>query len=162
RLKTALAAIGGGAAAASGPVVVLVMDKAEIARYQGMAQALRQAGVRAEMYLGSAGMKAQMKYADKRGAPGVGIQGSNERAKGEGAGRKARRNNQGGKGRAGGPPAVFPGPGGGPGGRRKGPARPLPRGGPGLPAGPSHARRERPPVRGPRSPGAAPACDLHA
>ena len=83
RLKTALAAIGGGAAAASGPVVVLVMDKAETARYQGMAQALRQAGVRAEMYLGSAGMKAQMKYADKRGAPCVVIQGSNERAKGE-------------------------------------------------------------------------------
>ncbi len=48
-----------------------------------MAQTLRQAGIRAEMYLGTAGMKAQMKYADKRGAPCVVIQGSNERAKGE-------------------------------------------------------------------------------
>ena len=43
----------------------------------------RQAGIRAEMYLGTAGMKAQMKYADKRGAPCVVIQGGDERAKGE-------------------------------------------------------------------------------
>ena len=42
-----------------------------------------QAGIRAEMYLGTAGMKAQMKYADKRGAPCVVIQGGDERAKGE-------------------------------------------------------------------------------
>ena len=35
------------------------------------------------MYLGTAGMKAQMKYADKRGAPCVVIQGGDERAKGE-------------------------------------------------------------------------------
>ena len=59
------------------------MDKAELPRYQRMAQALRQAGIRAEMYLGTAGMKAQMKYADKRGAPCVVIQGGDERAKGE-------------------------------------------------------------------------------
>ena len=42
-----------------------------------------QAGIRAEMYLGTSGMKAQMKYADKRGAPCVVIQGGDERAKGE-------------------------------------------------------------------------------
>jgi histidyl-tRNA synthetase len=48
-----------------------------------MAQCLRQAGIRAEMYLGTAGIKAQMKYADKRGAPCVVIQGGDERAKGE-------------------------------------------------------------------------------
>ena len=53
------------------------------ADYQKMAQSLRQAGIRAEMYLGTAGMKAQMKYADKRGAPCVVIQGGDERAKGE-------------------------------------------------------------------------------
>ena len=35
------------------------------------------------MYLGSAGMKAQMKYADRRGAPCVVIQGSQERERGE-------------------------------------------------------------------------------
>ena len=84
RLQTALAALNRDKrAAADGPVVVLVMDKAELPRYQRMAQSLRQAGIRAEIYLGSAGMKAQMKYADKRGAPCVVIQGSNERAKGE-------------------------------------------------------------------------------
>ena len=48
-----------------------------------MAQTLRQAGIRAEMYLGTSGMKAQMKYADKRSSPVVVIQGSDERAKGE-------------------------------------------------------------------------------
>jgi histidyl-tRNA synthetase len=59
------------------------MDKGELPRYQKMAQSLRSAGIRAEMYLGTAGMKAQMKYADKRGAPCVVIQGGDERAKGE-------------------------------------------------------------------------------
>ncbi len=66
-----------------GPVVVLVMDRDELPRYQRMATALRNAGIRAEMYVGTAGMKAQMKYADKRGAPCVVIQGSAEREAGE-------------------------------------------------------------------------------
>jgi histidyl-tRNA synthetase len=84
RLQAALAAIGKtGAGAARGPVVVLVMDKAELPRYQKLTQTLRQAGIRAEMYLGTAGMKAQMKYADKRGSPCVVIQGGDERARGE-------------------------------------------------------------------------------
>lgn len=68
---------------ALGPVVVLVMDKPEIARYQALTQTLRNAGIRAEMYLGTAGMKPQMKYADKRGAAVVVIQGSREREQGE-------------------------------------------------------------------------------
>jgi histidyl-tRNA synthetase len=66
-----------------GPVVVLVMDRDQIAAYQRMVSALRQAGIRAELYLGSSGMKAQMKYADKRNSPCVIIQGSNERERGE-------------------------------------------------------------------------------
>ena len=67
------------------PVVVLVMDKDtdSLGRYQKMVAALRQAGIRAEMYLGGAGMKAQMKYADRRGSPCVVIQGGDERANGE-------------------------------------------------------------------------------
>ena len=67
------------------PVVVLVMDRntEALGRYQKMVAALRQAGIRAEMYLGGAGMKAQMKYADRRGAPCVVIQGGDEREKGE-------------------------------------------------------------------------------
>jgi histidyl-tRNA synthetase len=84
RLAAALAALNKDKpAAADGPVVVLVMEKDRIADYQRMVQSLRAAGIRAEMYLGTAGMKAQMKYADKRGAPCVVIQGGDERAKGE-------------------------------------------------------------------------------
>jgi histidyl-tRNA synthetase len=80
RLQAALAAINKDKPAASeGPVVVLVMEKDRLADYQRMAQSLRSAGIRAEMYLGTAGMKAQMKYADKRGAPCVVIQGGDER-----------------------------------------------------------------------------------
>ncbi|MCH9765486.1 MAG: histidine--tRNA ligase, partial [Alphaproteobacteria bacterium] len=66
-----------------GPVVVLVMDRDQLPRYQKMVQSLRQAGLSAEMYLGGSGMKAQMKYADKRHAPCVVIQGGDEREKGE-------------------------------------------------------------------------------
>ncbi|MEQ1578851.1 MAG: histidine--tRNA ligase [Hyphomicrobium sp.] len=83
RLQAALTALGRQRDVTIGPVVVLIMDKAELAHYQKLTQTLRNAGIRAEMYLGSSGMKAQMKYADKRGAPVVVIQGSDERAKGE-------------------------------------------------------------------------------
>ncbi len=84
RLQAALTALGKtGADAATGPVVVLVMDKADIGTYQRLTQTLRQAGIRAEMYLGSSGMKAQMKYADKRNSPCVVIQGGDERADGK-------------------------------------------------------------------------------
>ena len=62
-----------------GPVVVLVLDKGEIARYQGLVITLRQAGIAAELYLGQSGMNAQLKYADKRGSVCAIIQGSNER-----------------------------------------------------------------------------------
>ncbi len=44
---------------------------------------MRAASIRAEMYVGTSGMKAQMKYADKRGSPLVVIQGGDEKAKGE-------------------------------------------------------------------------------
>jgi histidyl-tRNA synthetase len=84
RLQAALAALNKDkAAVADGPVVVLVMEKDRIVDYQRITQSLRAAGIRAEMYLGTAGMKAQMKYADRRGAPCVIIQGGDERGKGE-------------------------------------------------------------------------------
>jgi histidyl-tRNA synthetase len=66
-----------------GPVVVLVMDRDRMADYQRMVATLRSGGIRAELYLGASGMKAQMKYADRRRSPCVVIQGSDERAKGE-------------------------------------------------------------------------------
>lgn len=70
-------------AEAIGPVVVLVMDRERIGAYQSMVAKLRQAGIRSEMYVGSSGMKAQMKYADRRSAPCVIIQGSDELEAGE-------------------------------------------------------------------------------
>jgi histidyl-tRNA synthetase len=71
------------AKAEPGPVVVTVFEKDRLADYQRMTQALRNAGIRAELYLGSGKMGPQLKYADKRGAPCVVIQGGDEKAKGE-------------------------------------------------------------------------------
>jgi histidyl-tRNA synthetase len=69
-------------AAKAGPVVVLTLDRGETAAYQRLVSTLRAAGIPAEMYLGEAGMNAQLKYADRRGAVCAVIQGSNEREKG--------------------------------------------------------------------------------
>jgi histidyl-tRNA synthetase len=68
---------------APGPVIVTVFDKDRIADYQRMVQKLRVANIRAELYLGSGKMGPQLKYADKRNAPCVVIQGGDEKAKGE-------------------------------------------------------------------------------
>ncbi|MHA1548061.1 MAG: histidine--tRNA ligase [Alphaproteobacteria bacterium] len=83
RLAAALSAIGAGDAAANaGPVVVLALDKSALATTQALVAQLRTAGVRAELYVGDSGMKAQMKYADRRNAPLAIIQGDDERARG--------------------------------------------------------------------------------
>ncbi len=66
-----------------GPVVVTVFDRDRIADYQNMVAALRNAGIRAELYLGAGKFGPQMKYADRRNSPCVVIQGSDEKAKGE-------------------------------------------------------------------------------
>jgi histidyl-tRNA synthetase len=89
RLQAALSALGrSGGQAGSGPVVVIVMDQDHLADYLALAQRLRQPDdggppIAAEMFLGTAGVRAQMKYADKRHAPCVVIKGANERARGE-------------------------------------------------------------------------------
>jgi histidyl-tRNA synthetase len=67
----------------AGPVVVTVFERERMADYQNMVATLRNAGIRAELYLGSGKMGPQLKYADKRGAPCVVIQGGDEKAKGE-------------------------------------------------------------------------------
>jgi histidyl-tRNA synthetase len=67
-----------------GPVVVTVMDKATIGEYQKMVSELRDAGIRAELYLGDAtSFGAQIKYCDKRNAPLAIIQGPDEVEMGE-------------------------------------------------------------------------------
>jgi histidyl-tRNA synthetase len=66
-----------------GPVVVLVLDRDQTARYQAIVSRLRQAGIRAEMYLGATkNFGKQVAYADKRNSPAVIIEGTQEREKG--------------------------------------------------------------------------------
>src|SRR3984893_12105921 len=62
-----------------GPVIVLVLDKDQLSRYQNFVTKLRAENISAELYLGHSGMNAQLKYADKRGSNCAVIQGSNER-----------------------------------------------------------------------------------
>lgn len=66
-----------------GPVVVIVFSPDDMAHYLEAAGELRRAGVAAEVYLGKAGMKAQMKYADRRNAPAAVILGGDEIAAGQ-------------------------------------------------------------------------------
>ena len=80
RLATALRA---SEVAAEPLVVVLVLDKDSVGESFRMAGELRAAGIRAEPYVGDAGMKAQLKYADRRGAAIAVIEGADERARGE-------------------------------------------------------------------------------
>ena len=84
RLASALRAAGRGAAdAVRGPVVVIVFSEGDMQHYLDAVSELRNAGIPAELYLGRAGMKAQMKYADRRGAPAAVILGGDEIAAGQ-------------------------------------------------------------------------------
>ena len=69
---------------AFGPVVVTVFG-GEIADYQKMVATLRNANIRAELYLGNPkhSLGQQMKYADRRNSPCAIIQGSDEKANGK-------------------------------------------------------------------------------
>ncbi len=68
----------------AGPlVVVLILDRANAGSSFRMASELRAAGIRAEPYVGDAGMKAQLKYADRRDATIAVIEGEEERSRGE-------------------------------------------------------------------------------
>ena len=83
RLLAALRAKGRVGAAAAGPVVVTVMDRDRMADYMAMVADLRNAGIRAEVYLGNPkNFGNQLKYADKRESPVAVIQGGNEAEKG--------------------------------------------------------------------------------
>ncbi|HLI99624.1 MAG TPA: histidine--tRNA ligase [Bradyrhizobium sp.] len=67
-----------------GPVVVTVFDRERVADYQKMVAQLRNANIRAELYLGNPkNMGNQLKYADRRHSPCVIIQGPDEKARGE-------------------------------------------------------------------------------
>ncbi len=83
RLLAALRAKGRMDTAAQGPVVVTVMDRDRMSDYQTMVADLRNAGIRAEVYLGNPkNFGNQLKYADKRNSPVAIIAGSDEFDKG--------------------------------------------------------------------------------
>jgi histidyl-tRNA synthetase len=86
RLQAALTALGKlGEKAAAGPVLVTMFDRERVADYQRFVSDLRNAGIRAELYLGNPknNLGNQLKYADRRAAPCAVIQGSDEKARGE-------------------------------------------------------------------------------
>ncbi|MEM8877897.1 MAG: histidine--tRNA ligase [Pseudomonadota bacterium] len=80
RLMAALKALGKlDIGKADGPVVVTVMDRDRLADYQRFVSQLRNAGLKAELFLGNPKQFGkQLDYADKRGSPCVIIQGSDE------------------------------------------------------------------------------------
>ncbi len=83
RLVAALRAAGREPGVASrGPVVVIAFNEAAMADYFAIVGELRSAGIAAEVYLGASGMKAQMKYADRRLSPAAVIVGDDELAAG--------------------------------------------------------------------------------
>lgn len=83
RIAAALTLLNKDGAGDEAPLIVaLVMDKNRLAETAILVQELRQAGLRAEMYMGDSGMKAQMRYADNRNATLVLIEGEDEVAQG--------------------------------------------------------------------------------
>ena len=85
RLQAALTALGKlDSKPPAGPVVVTIMDRDNVAAYQRFVTELRNAGIRAELYLGNPknNVGQQLKYADRRGSPCAIIQGSEEKAAG--------------------------------------------------------------------------------
>jgi len=83
RLLAALQAKGRMETEEVGPVVVTVMDRDRMADYQAMVAELRQAGIRAEVYLGNPkNFGNQLKYADKRASPIAVIEGGDEKERG--------------------------------------------------------------------------------
>ncbi|WP_368184920.1 histidine--tRNA ligase [Aestuariibius sp. HNIBRBA575] len=83
RLLAALREKGRIGSVANGPVVVTVMDRDRMADYQTMVAELRNAGIRAEVYLGNPkNFGNQLKYADKRHSPIAVIEGGDEKSNG--------------------------------------------------------------------------------
>ncbi|MCA0920641.1 histidine--tRNA ligase [Pseudooceanicola nanhaiensis] len=83
RLLAALHAKGRIGGKEAGPIVVTVMDRDRMADYMAIVAELRNAGLRAEVYLGNPkNFGNQLKYADKRQSPAAVIEGADEKARG--------------------------------------------------------------------------------
>ncbi|WP_140984152.1 histidine--tRNA ligase [Asticcacaulis tiandongensis] len=65
-----------------GPVVIIAFSESDMGDYFKLAAEIRAAGIPAEVYLGRSGMKAQMKYADRRFSPAAVMLGGDELANG--------------------------------------------------------------------------------
>ncbi len=92
RLVAALKSLGFEAQYRDPLIIILVLDKSDITTSFATAREIREhffasplngKYVRVDTYAGEGGMKAQLKYADKRGAAIAVIEGGDERAKGE-------------------------------------------------------------------------------
>lgn len=82
RLASALRAAGRAAQRERGPVVIIAFDNDAMPDYFAAAAELRAAGIATEVYLGTSGMRPQMKYADRRLSPAAVIMGGDEIAAG--------------------------------------------------------------------------------
>lgn len=83
RLAAALAlSEGRNAERARGPIVIINFSEDDMGEYFRLAAEIRAAGLPAEVYLGRSGMKAQMKYADRRVSPAAVMIGGDELAAG--------------------------------------------------------------------------------
>ena len=65
------------------PVIICAFDRALMGDYFKMAEELRSAGIRAEVFVGSGNVTKQMKYADRRKAQIAVLMGEDELVKGE-------------------------------------------------------------------------------
>ncbi len=83
RLAAALEAGEANAQPTDGPIVILPFDKDGMSECFAFAARLRKENLKTEVYLGGAGPKAQLKYADRRNAPLAVILGGDERAQGQ-------------------------------------------------------------------------------
>jgi histidyl-tRNA synthetase len=61
-----------------GPVVIIAFNESDMGAYFALAAEIRAAGIAVEVYLGRSGMKAQMKYADRRDSPAAIMLGEDE------------------------------------------------------------------------------------
>ena len=83
RLAAALALVGDAhTTRARGPIVIIAFSDSDMGEYFKLAAEIRAAGMPAEVYVGRSGMKAQMKYADRRVSPAAVMLGGDELANG--------------------------------------------------------------------------------
>jgi len=62
----------------TGPIVICLFEENKAEIYKKILTMLRSAGIKSEIYSGDNGIKAQMKYADRRNSPAVILYGENE------------------------------------------------------------------------------------